>query len=524
MLKKRLTALVLVVIFVLSGMIIYGQSSEENLQMSPSQARLYDGLTFEEFSQTSHYRDTIMHFTEFYGWSREFSENYIRTLSYIDNLSATFADGRGEWNFPDYIDDMYINDDGILVIQLSQSSMETTLSMNQSRSMLSRYVDLGHIIFETVEFSRAELDKIIELLANWVRYNDPHGEFITGFGTAVMLNRVEVDLYEATPESIDYFRRNIIDSPMVIFNQPRVIRGLNIETTELFVSILQAEGMWDLWLDTSNNFTPEAIMHLREIFANALAEESGYVINTDEMVEGGDSQSFLYPSSYPWLQYPPLSSDYGAETLNDRTVRAGERMYNNQGRFVGSAGFRVRHMTTGREGFVTAAHNFPNGQFTPQQILDGSGRVFWGVTTLPPLWQHNADLDAVFVHTQSTVNVTNTLLNGQILSTVWSAPTVGMRVAFQGGQTAVISPSTLGREGVISHINHQHVSNTAPVTVLNTIRTNLVVWPGDSGSPMYQIADGVNRTMGITIGNYRNADGIFMPANRIIQGLQLSRY
>ncbi|MCL2576122.1 MAG: S1 family peptidase [Defluviitaleaceae bacterium] len=517
--KKRLTALVLVVVLAFSGMIIYGQSNDESLQMLPDQARLYDGMTFEEFSQTDLFQDTLSLFVNEYGFTLDYATNYLRTVFYIENLSAVFGDDYGMWVFPDHIGGAYVNSDGVLVLQLTREAMQTATSLNQFNASLSQHVDLRHIVVQEVEFSHMELTNMHNFLLDWAMNSDLR--VFNALSVRENYNKIMVDLWDYSPEGIEHFRRTVIDSPMLMFRQARIQLNFGeTETFDIMMRIIEDYGLTDVVNDG------EQIRFLRDLLE---AELENREIPKQELEEATSTYSpFLSSQLYQSYSEQLQSSSYSdIDALNNFSFRSGQAIYRNSNGtgHAGSIGFRVRHIPTGRVGFVTAGHNFPNGG----NVWGAQGQ--WIGTT--NLWQNSGNLDVTFIVTQFGVDVTNTMLNGQTISTAWAAPMTGLPVAAQGSALLANRPQYFGRMGSILSINSTFQRPDGN-WISGCILTDLYGWPGDSGGPLYWISGSGNVTIGIVLGGFFpgmshnfttvGVDMHYVPASRIMQAFQLQRY
>ncbi|MCL2752946.1 MAG: S1 family peptidase [Defluviitaleaceae bacterium] len=531
--KKRLTALMLAFVFVFTSAIAYAQTSTF-VSQTPNEAearQLYHGMTFEEFMQTDLYEDSLNQLVNFYGFDLEFAQNYLRTISYIENLSAVFGTAEG-WSFPDYIGGIYVDDNGMLVIQLTVAAMRTTASLSNAYETLAQHVDIEHAIVREVAFSHVELLQTHEyLLEVMMSSRNQSPQIFNGFGIRHTENRVTVHIWDYNPEGIEYFRQNILDSPMIMFVPMRGIpMDMNdFETSELMLRIMEAEGI-------ENLENPADVTRVWRIM------ESG-------QIESYTSEQETLDANYPFLSSSPYQSYYyqslqyiGIEGTNSRIVSSGEAIFRAAGGgAIGSAGhagtiaFRARHILTGREGVVIAGHSFPNANIQTSNVW-ANGILIGAVgatPNMPLLWQNGGNIDAAFVPMQSGVSASNVMPNGQLLNVSWAWPVGNMPVATQGSTTAAIAPHTLGVVGNITDLNYVRYVRLSSITRTGKILTNLHSFPGDSGAPLYAVGLN-NSTLGVLSGGVtdgtavgglpRGNEVIFTPAHVIMQGFGLQRY
>jgi len=517
--RKRLTALTLAFVVIFTSAMAYAQTNSFDPQ-PPNEARqLYHGMTFDEFLQSDLYLDALDRFVNFYGFTLEYSINYLRTIKYIDNLSAAFGNEYGMWVFPDYVGGMYINNDGILVIQLTQTAMRSSLSVNQFNTTLSQYVNLDYVIVQDVMFSHSQLLQKKDWLLDWANSNISQDIF-NALSVIDNYNRVVVHLWENTPEGIDYFRRTISDSPMIMFRQARFeldFGGGDIELINRITRIVELHGLTNIFDDT------EQIRVLRMLLEDENADISWFSLPDAE--ERGANYPFSLSSSYQSLplQVPSLLEP---SNVRDRMIQPGQPLFDSNGVQRGSAGFRARRFTEGITGIVIAGHSFSPGQ----RVFNGTMNY---IGTVSNIWQNSGNFDAAFLPLAPGISTNNTLLTNQTLATSWAIPVVGVNIAHQSSITARRAPQYLGMVGQITNVNHT-VLRSDGNHIHGLSQTNLYAFPGDSGGPVYRIDGATFVTMGIVQGGTypmasrnRAVVGIntnFMPANRIIQGFVLQRY
>ena len=83
--KKISISIIFALVLSLFAVIIYGQTNRSGQEPSV-QVFLYQGLTFEEFSETQEFQRTLSLLENDYGFSHEFATNFIRTLEIKDSI------------------------------------------------------------------------------------------------------------------------------------------------------------------------------------------------------------------------------------------------------------------------------------------------------------------------------------------------------------------------------------------------------------------------------------------------------
>jgi len=159
--RKLLSIIAPALTLVVFAVVIYGQTGGLDQEL-PSGTFLYQGLLFEEFSQTAEFQGTLNVLVTNYGFSPEFASNFIRTLKIKDSIFETFpVDAYGELILPDYFGGFYINEEGILVIQLPADYNLRGLAING----LGNAVDFEFVQFGQVQFTRAELMRVRDIVS-----------------------------------------------------------------------------------------------------------------------------------------------------------------------------------------------------------------------------------------------------------------------------------------------------------------------------------------------------------------------
>jgi len=217
--NKARALMVFLLVFVMgfSSVVVYGDGGPEGQDGTYSDFVGFFDLDLGGYFDLSEIDDFLL---EYLG--EEFVQNQLRSLEIFEQLHSVLlqsTDGRSEV-YPDFFGGAYIDENGNLVILLTEAVAYDALGSGGMRDGLS---DKG-ISFRFVEFSAAELESI----------NDAIYEIISPiFGTSYCIyadnvvfwgiddrtNRLVVQLEILTDEKITGFRENIFDSPALYFEQ-----------------------------------------------------------------------------------------------------------------------------------------------------------------------------------------------------------------------------------------------------------------------------------------------------------------
>lgn len=123
-------------------------------------------------------------------------------------------DKLGETVYPDYIGGLYIDDNDNLVIKVVKQNIPNSKNAKYKNYESIMNVDENAII-EYADYSYEELNEVYDIiLNNYLGKIDN----LTGLYVDVISNRVVVELKELTDNKIDEFINNVIDSPMISFD------------------------------------------------------------------------------------------------------------------------------------------------------------------------------------------------------------------------------------------------------------------------------------------------------------------
>ncbi|MDR2166540.1 MAG: S1 family peptidase [Clostridiales bacterium] len=414
--------------------------------------------------------EAVRVFEEDYGFSHEFSVNYVRTTLILDDLRTVLPlDSAGQFILPHYIGGIYINDDGILVIQ----SANRVALRSASLGRLEQIADFGYVIFEEVRFSHRELTEMFNKLVERGVYDRESGNhrIIGGSGILETENRVRVWLYDYSPEGIEYFRATISDSPMIIFEplMPGWPTDIDEQALRLAFDRLGYEETLR-WLQVNHAFDDRANRHA------ITGDEALAILQELAGVEEGIS-------IFPFLQYQYLyssSPSYISPAAN-LNLLMGQRIYAEPRAgtpHFGSAGFSARHISTGRVGLVTAGHVPGNARATDMfaHVSLPLGRVDHS------LFRDDFGLDAAFIEMMPfpTILPSNQMLGGGQLAAGSTGVVIGSVVNFRGATTSRYNPGQLLQTGRVTAVN-QNIEDRRS----NQVITNLDVLGGDSGGVVY---------------------------------------
>jgi len=151
-----------------------------------------------------------------------FGVNYINNIEFARDNADVFhslfnTDEIGFHIFPDDFGGIYINEDGILVIQERVSFARSEPWSNE----LSGVLYLNFVEFRQVEFSRRQLEEVQDYISDFMIRSTEAGVPLAFnmVGLDERNNRVLVSLRDYNEKQVELFKQQVIDSPMVIFEQ-----------------------------------------------------------------------------------------------------------------------------------------------------------------------------------------------------------------------------------------------------------------------------------------------------------------
>lgn len=129
-----------------------------------------------------------------------------------DELMNSFPQSKstGDRVYPDYYGGAYINDEGRLVVYVTD--------LNKAPSLMS-VDDNNAIIYQECEYSYNELNDTMDTL-NEYKFSNLDSDIANNFNSYALLdkeNRVEVRLDEFSEEKIQEFKDAVFDSDTIIF-------------------------------------------------------------------------------------------------------------------------------------------------------------------------------------------------------------------------------------------------------------------------------------------------------------------
>ena len=127
--------------------------------------------------------------------------------------------------YPDYIGGFYIDkNDNIVVIQVLKDAEPTKVkSQAASYDLFQNILSVDKTArIEYVENSYNEINDVIDVLEEYYSENYENG-YIDAYYDDIVNNRVVVELKDYSMESINSFKKNVIDSPIIHFSESRNI-------------------------------------------------------------------------------------------------------------------------------------------------------------------------------------------------------------------------------------------------------------------------------------------------------------
>jgi len=397
-----------------------------------------------------------------------FSANERNAHAQLELLYEIFGTGhRGEIIYPDFFGGTYIDESGNLVVLI----VNTNHQRAQAYNAISTQLDPS-VIYRFVDFSYNEMLATVEYISS-IRRTMADNECVyarnvTAVGVRPFTNQVTVFLQVYNDSMIEGFRQYVYDSPMISFEQ---LNGITI-------------------LDTSppfRNYSDYSYHYLNSYWNNYYYQEAS--ISTDE-------RNSPLPPAAP---FPGMG------------IRARAMQPPLTGSGSGTVGFRVRcpHMPW-RRGFITTAHQ---NQFRLHNELvtrPAIGALSVGIISEQIL---NNTMDASLVTGAIT---SNTLPNGQQLSTSVTQPAFAGGVSMAGGSTGRIVGGSILNTNV-----WLDCACCNRFTFSGLRLTNIPVQPGDSGSTVFATANRL--TSGIVLAG-DSAHMVYLPAHRILSQFGLERY
>jgi len=454
--KKKITSLLLVAIFVLSTFAIAHAAS-------PNQDSLYDSLTLEEMAAID--AGTTLEELEEMGLTLEellamdaendailgenFSANRRAALHVFDILDEAFISARdGRMIYPDFFGGAAIDHDGNIVIFI----VESMLNEAYSHDVIGVLLDDG-VRYRVVDFSYGDLLSSTDVISATIteRYTNERCIYsynVSLIGPSALTNRIDIHLVIYDEDMIAGFRRYIYDSPALVFRQGNRISIVNYQGGATFC----------------------------------------YIDNDMDWAYTSGDCNYLYFNHYH-EKIVPFNALHRVGTLVRRRVITG-------GPFArATIGFAVDCTRTGTRGFLTTAGDtFSRGHdvltYTPFNI---GGSHIGDVTASRIRDTPNGGINASFATLRGSYSVANILPHGATFSTVVVAPRQGDTAhAFGGASNRQLT-------GVITHTNAvvNHGSNISLTRMTIVQGGTAMSETGNSGGPVYSIA---GNPMGIISG------------------------
>lgn len=159
---------------------------------------------------------------------KEYGENYKQIISKnkesvekARRIESTFSKKvNGTVEYPNYVGGLYIDEKDNLVIQFVEKEASNLKSDYVNQLSVDDSVNV-----EYVKYSYEDLKKVHDKILNYF-IKENKEEYITGLYIDVIKNRVVVELKENNEEGIKKFKDLVIDSPMVIYDDERVLSDI----------------------------------------------------------------------------------------------------------------------------------------------------------------------------------------------------------------------------------------------------------------------------------------------------------
>jgi len=200
---KRITSLLLVLIFVISAVVpAYALGLEPELMQS--------WITPEEQMEINAELDALR--------GEGFAANYGIAKNQITTMLNGFAHTRaGTVMYPEFFGGVYLNSAG----QTALLIVESMLDVAEQDSNIGALIHAG-VDYRLVEFSYAELRELQSTVTNTVHGRIDWCDYALNVSLILVnphYNRVVVVLVEYNDDMIAGFRQHVYDSPMIIFEQ-----------------------------------------------------------------------------------------------------------------------------------------------------------------------------------------------------------------------------------------------------------------------------------------------------------------
>ena len=146
-----------------------------------------------------------------------------RSLALLGEIDSWFPHGSRGVIYPDYVGGVYLDRTGRLTILIVESRAEA------AQGFIAALGDW--VLTRNVTYSQHELNEVMDLLSA----SENIDKFAVGWGPATLENRVAVNLIRYSEEEIARFREEVLDSPILIFRNPREIPAIRLISRPLRV-------------------------------------------------------------------------------------------------------------------------------------------------------------------------------------------------------------------------------------------------------------------------------------------------
>lgn len=229
---------------------------------------------------------------------------YDLAVKLLDSFQSTVSRALNEeLTYPDYYGGMYIDKQGFLNVLVKDD-------VNNSQSVVTRVVNSENVILHSCLYSYSELLHVLKCIDTYNRAN-PDSEVYKNFKAAKLddiNNRVVVELRDCSSDKVFTFRNNVVDSPIIVFEQ----------TTKKAVEHSLRSGNPVYWLKNSTLY--QATMGYRAMLNNVVgwvtaahAYKQGQPVYNSLREQIGMCRSHVYQGSTDAAFCQSLGSDNSPE-------------------------------------------------------------------------------------------------------------------------------------------------------------------------------------------------------------------
>lgn len=167
-------------------------------------------MTDEEFAETE--REGLAKYDQTFLAKQEVA------ASNYEKMQQSFQTTKSANAYPDYYGGAYIDDSGDLVVYVYSDAD----SKSTARQDLSQVMGTASLTVKEAQFSYNELTSVMDKLNRYVKANnDSDSNGFSLFYLSDKDNRIIVELTDLNEENIKRFKENVMDSPIIEFNQSK---------------------------------------------------------------------------------------------------------------------------------------------------------------------------------------------------------------------------------------------------------------------------------------------------------------